>query len=553
MAPPPIIDLAKSSDVRFRDVVSRDQYQVATSGNLIRNIYHHITGDGVVNVSAMQVVSVVSNNAQFDSLIQTSTTPLLLANITTANISTWSANSLLSLRRGTTFIRSANVQVGNLIAGTITGNLASFTMLPFSEARLDNYIIRSFQGTLAAASGSGREFCSIQTTNGAYAAELNVVQSETVSSSIAKTYQFVVRNNATANNWQRLVPLACSSTGLLFAGDWAVEIKVNNATTTLRLVRVSGSATLNFECALTLYQSRTDPVTLSASSTTYSGLTPSTTVYENALLTQIRGNVGIGTDEPTALLTVNGRTSADSLVSANAITGFSVGVSSHYQDASVLAQGAYMCWNHEIGGGYTDFICKRGSGEGGYRFWLSSGDGSALSVGKTLLANVNASGITLSPGGIFSAPGSIIGSMFVAGYSAGGIADSVTISPVIINRTTYNSWTTVATFKYTPKSSTSRLYINFDIYYLIDGFGTDSMSSLIRIDNLDTYIIKQQKFTGTGGGGTRSGTLFPISNVFKNDVTTEKTITIQVNVSGSDDTLNLSSSEWAFELLERQN
>lgn len=550
--PPPIINLDTSSDVRFRDIVGRDQYQVSTTGNLIRKIYHHVDSGGAVTVPAMEVVSVDSNNTRLDLVASTSTIPLSLSNITTANISTWSeTNSLLSLTSGTTVIRSANVEVGNLVANTITGNLASFILLPGSEARLDNYIIRSFQGTLDAASGSGSEICSIATTYGAYAAELNVVQSEGSSSSIAKMYQFTVRYNATANEWQRILPQSCSSTGLLFAGDWDVEINVNNATTTLRLVRLSGSTTLNFECTLTLYQSRADSATLSASATTYSSLPPSTTLYENAILTQIRGNVGIGTDDPTSLLTVNGQASANSLVSANIITGYSVGAPSHYEDTSLLAQGAYMCWNHQVGGGRTDFICKRGSGDGGYQFWLSDGSGSAFSVGKTHLANVNASGITLSQG-IFSSPGSIIGSMFVAGYSGGGIADGVTISPLNINRTTYNDWTTVATFKYTPKSSSSRLYINFDIYYLHDGYAGDSISSAIVVDNLGTFIIKQQKFTGFGGGGTRSCTIFPISNVFKNDVTIEKTIDIRVNVANTDDTLNLSATEWAFELLERQ-
>jgi len=89
MPPPSIVDLAASSDVRFRDIVGRDHYQVATSGNLIQNIYHHVSGGGAANVSVMRVASMDSNNnAQMDMLMSTSTQPLSLTSITTANIST---------------------------------------------------------------------------------------------------------------------------------------------------------------------------------------------------------------------------------------------------------------------------------------------------------------------------------------------------------------------------------------------------------------------------------------------------------------------------------
>lgn len=43
--PPPIIDLVASSDCLFRDMISRNQNQVATSGNVIRKNYHHVSGN----------------------------------------------------------------------------------------------------------------------------------------------------------------------------------------------------------------------------------------------------------------------------------------------------------------------------------------------------------------------------------------------------------------------------------------------------------------------------------------------------------------------------
>ena len=52
------------------------------------------------------------------------------------------------------------------------------------------------------------------------------------------------------------------------------------------------------------------------------------------------------------------------------------------QKKSYLGQGADMAWSHQ-GDGYTDFICKRGSGQGGFNFYISAGNGSNFEVGKT--------------------------------------------------------------------------------------------------------------------------------------------------------------------------
>ena len=75
----PIIDLSTSSDVQFRDIVGRDQYQVATTGNVLRKIYHNVSGSGVVNTAAVGVVTVVNNNARFDMLMSTPSAPVAVA------------------------------------------------------------------------------------------------------------------------------------------------------------------------------------------------------------------------------------------------------------------------------------------------------------------------------------------------------------------------------------------------------------------------------------------------------------------------------------------
>lgn len=546
--PPPIIDLTKSNDVRFRDIVVREQYQVATTGNLVRKIYHHVNENGTTNVSAVEVMSVSgSNNAQFDLLMSTSTTPLSLSDITTANLSTWSANSVLSLRGGTTSIRSANLDVQNMTANTISGTIPNLTIVANGEARLDNWIVRSFQKTLGATAGNGSDICSIQNTNGAYAAELSVIQSESVSASVSKFYKFSVLHNATSNTWRRLVPLSSTS-----STDWGVEIRVNNAVTTLRLVRLSGSTTANFECTLTMYQSRTDPVAISASATTNTGITFASTLYDTTLVNQTKGNVGIGTDNPTTLLTVNGPASVGSLVTTNDVVGSTVRTGGRFLDSTVLAQGAYMSWNHSGADGHTDFVCKRGSGTGGYVFWRSNGNGTAFSDGKTSLARLTASGIELGSGQAFWTSGSIVNSLVLTGRDS-NINGGVTISPIVLDFATHNTtWMTVATISYTPKSTSSRLHMFFDTYYEITGNGGDNIKSRITLDGTQVNYKEQRFASGGAGGGTRSNVIFPLFAASPNTTTSSRTIRIQVNMSDITDSLVFSEFDWTFELLERQ-
>lgn len=440
--------------------------------------------------------------------------------------------------------------VGNLTASSIDANLTSFTYASGGEAKLDNCIIRSFQKNLGGTSGNASDICSLQNTFGTYAVELTVVQSVSTNSSIAKTYKFSVRNNATANAWQRLVPLTSS-----LSSGWGVEMRVGyGPTTTLRLVRLGTSATTtNIECTLTVYQSRADPVTISPLATANTGVAFSTTLYETTCISQVRGNVGIGTDNPTSTLTVVGGATVDSLVATNTVSGTSVGTPDRFLDTTVLSQGAYMSWNHSLTG-YTDFVCKRGGGGGGFNFYLSNSDFTSFGDGKTLLATLDSNGIRMTQG-IFAAPGSIVGTMFANGNTT-GMGGGVVISPTQNSRTTTiydNAWVTVATFTYTPKSTNSRLFIHFDIYYLMNGSSGDTFGSRITVDNsTENTFVKDQEFKNEPNAGTRSGTIFPQSLLVKNEALSPRTIRIQVNLALSDDTLNLSPNDWTFELLERQ-
>jgi hypothetical protein len=307
MPVPDIVDLDPGSDTRCRDVYARHHNRIMNrSGNLIRTTYYHVSG-AQTNVAATEIVSLDSSeNAQYDLLLRDPTAPLALANLTSANINTWSASSLLSLRQGTTTIRSANVMVGNLTT-------TSLNVAPGVSNKLDNFVVQSFQKTLVATAGAATEICTITQAHGIYTADLDVIQSVSTGTNISRSYKFVSWYNATTNAWRRLVPLASTA---INTSQWGVEIRVNNDVTTLRLVRLSGSVTSGIECVLKLSQSRLFPVAIANSTVTEVGgtVTFSTTVHDNSVISQVVGRVGIGTDNPTQTLTVAGSANVQSLI-----------------------------------------------------------------------------------------------------------------------------------------------------------------------------------------------------------------------------------------------
>ena len=120
-------------------------------------------------------------------------------------------------------------------------------------------------------------------------------------------------------------------------------------------------------------------------------------------MTQVGGRLGIGTSNPTSTLTVAGTTFATSFDATNDFVADAVGIhtqTSGLFDNTPLKQGAYMSWNHGGSEGKTDFVCKRGTGIGGFNFMTSNGSGTNLLDGKLLLATLDSTSITC--GGRFS-------------------------------------------------------------------------------------------------------------------------------------------------------
>jgi hypothetical protein len=150
----------------------------------------------------------------------------------------------------------------------------------------------------------------------------------------------------------------------------------------------------------------------------------------------------------------------------------------------------------------------------------------------------------------------VIGGMGVTGNVAIGgtfIRSSWTVGEVINTRvynnsdlgmsatTTINSgtYTNVAAITYTPKSTTSHLWIEFDANYILNsGSAADDFFSRITVAG-SAIVEKNQIFINATGGGTRSGVIFPISGRYTNTTTSGIAITVQAKWGTSDDAISV--------------
>lgn len=115
-------------------------------------------------------------------------------------------------------------------------------------------------------------------------------------------------------------------------------------------------------------------------------------------------------------------------------------------------------------------------------------------------------------------------------------ASDLGFNSVYTNNT--NSYTTVASGTYTPLSSSS--YIFFEVYahYEINGSGNDTWFSHITWNSIEIGY-QHETWANSGGGGSRSSKLFPVTGRVINGYTNEHTFQIQTRKDNSDDTITI--------------
>ena len=162
-------------------------------------------------------------------------------------------------------------------------------------------------------------------------------------------------------------------------------------------------------------------------------------------------------------------------------------------------------------------------------------------IGET--GDVNINGNLSVSGTIYSSkylPGQIVNVSILSNTDLNQLSPSQTVN--------VSSTKTIFTYSYTPKIANSYIIIEYQTINYSGGSANDEIYAyLYSYDSIDNRIgTTYQKWMNGAGGGTRSGTLFPIVGRYTNTDTNSKTIRVDINNNGSNDqlTVNGDNSTW---------
>lgn len=137
----------------------------------------------------------------------------------------------------------------------------------------------------------------------------------------------------------------------------------------------------------------------------------------------------------------------------------------------------------------------------------------------------------------------ISGSVNPTKWTTGQTINTVFLQPADIsqNQAIYsvtNSPHIIARYSYTPKSNNSKIIVEYDALYIMNGFNDDVFQSRL-LEGENIIGKREQHFINENGGGTRSGCIFPINGVFTNNALTPRVINVQLIITSSSDTVTM--------------
>jgi hypothetical protein len=137
---------------------------------------------------------------------------------------------------------------------------------------------------------------------------------------------------------------------------------------------------------------------------------------------------------------------------------------------------------------------------------------------------------------VYTAPGTVL-SISMLNYTGVNQASTTTINS--------SSYQIIATGSYQPVSKNSIIIFEYNTAYAVDGGAADDFYSDIIVNGSEiTYGY--QNFNNSSGGGSRSGTIFPLIGSYRNTSSTPIIYGVQAKRGTSDDSITVygDNSTW---------
>lgn len=167
-----------------------------------------------------------------------------------------------------------------------------------------------------------------------------------------------------------------------------------------------------------------------------------------------------------------------------------------------------------------------------------------VSGNLVLDGDIDVSGNLDVSGNITSAK-SIVAQKFVTGQIANiQILNKTDIGQATTTTLNAAATTTIFSYSYTPKCANSYIVVEYQTKYFFGGGNADSLYAYAYVnDGTDNRVGETyQQWIDAQGGGTRSGTIFPIVGRYSNANKTAKTIRVDV-FNNTNDTLTVTGND----------
>ena len=174
-----------------------------------------------------------------------------------------------------------------------------------------------------------------------------------------------------------------------------------------------------------------------------------------------------------------------------------------------------------------------------------------LSGNLYVAENVDISGNTILDGtldvsGNTTCDQSIVAQKFVTGQVANmRILNKTDIGQLATTTIAPSVTTSLFSYSYTPKCASSFIVVEYQTKYAFGGGGADNLKAFAIVNDGANNTVGEtyQQWVEAQGGGTRSGTIFPIVGRYSNTNKTAKTIRVEVQNNTDADTLTITGND----------